>query len=52
VSEELLVFRLLSLHNVHFLTGLMREARAAVQAGMFAGWSAGWLARYRAGAKI
>jgi queuine tRNA-ribosyltransferase len=52
VSEELLVFRLLSLHNVHFLTGLMREARAAVEAGTFAGWSAAWLARYRAGAKV
>jgi len=52
VSEELLVFRLLSLHNVHFLTGLMREARAAIAAGAFAGWSAAWLARYRAGAKV
>ncbi len=52
VSEELLVFRLLSLHNVHFLTGLMREARAAIAAGSFAGWSAAWLARYRAAARV
>ncbi len=52
VSEELLVFRLLSLHNVHFLTGLMREARAAILAGEFAGWSAAWLGRYRAGTKV
>jgi queuine tRNA-ribosyltransferase len=50
VSEELLGLRLLSLHNVHFLTGLMREARARILEGGFAGWSAAWLARYRAGA--
>jgi queuine tRNA-ribosyltransferase len=46
VSEELLGLRLLSLHNVHFLVALMREARAAVLAGTFAGWSRDWLARY------
>jgi queuine tRNA-ribosyltransferase len=46
VSEELLGLRLLSLHNVHFLVALMREARAAVLAGTFAGWSREWLARY------
>jgi queuine tRNA-ribosyltransferase len=46
VSEELLGLRLLSLHNVHFLVALMREARAAVLAGTFAGWRRDWLARY------
>jgi queuine tRNA-ribosyltransferase len=46
VSEEILGLRLLSLHNVHFLVALMRDARAAVQAGTFAGWSRDWLARY------
>ncbi len=46
VSEELLGLRLLSLHNVHFLVALMREARAAILAGTFAGWSREWLARY------
>ncbi len=45
-SEELLGLRLLSLHNVHFLTTLMRTARAAVLEGSFDGWSRDWLARY------
>ncbi len=51
VSEELLGFRLMSLHNVHFLIGLMRDARTALAAGTFAGWSADWLARYRANSR-
>ncbi len=46
VTEELLGLRLLSLHNVHFLVALMRDARAALLAGSFAGWSQDWLARY------
>ncbi|WP_396224764.1 tRNA guanosine(34) transglycosylase Tgt [Gemmatimonas sp.] len=46
VAEEILGLRLLSLHNVHFLVALMRDARAAVQAGTFAGWSRDWLAHY------
>jgi queuine tRNA-ribosyltransferase len=46
VAEEILGLRLLSLHNVHFLVALMRDARAAVQAGTFQGWSREWLARY------
>jgi queuine tRNA-ribosyltransferase len=46
VAEEILGLRLLSLHNVHFLVALMRDARAAVQAGTFEGWSRDWLARY------
>ena len=46
VAEEILGLRLLSLHNVHFLVALMRDAREAVQAGTFQGWSRDWLARY------
>lgn len=46
VTEEILGLRLLSLHNVHFLVALMREARAAIAAGTFDGWSRAWLARY------
>jgi queuine tRNA-ribosyltransferase len=46
VADEILGLRLLSLHNVHFLVALMRDARAAVQAGTFEGWSRDWLARY------
>ena len=45
-SEEMLGLRLLSLHNVHFLVALMRDARAAIRAGTFDGWSRDWLARY------
>jgi len=46
IAEEILGLRLLSLHNVHFLVALMRDARAAIQDGSFAGWSRDWLARY------
>lgn len=46
VAEELLGLRLLSLHNVHFLVALMREARAALEGATFTGWSQQWLARY------
>lgn len=46
VTEEILGLRLLSLHNVHFLVALMREARTALVHGTFAGWSRDWLARY------
>ncbi len=46
VTEEILGLRLLSLHNVHFLVALMRDARAALFAGSFQSWSRDWLARY------
>ncbi len=50
VARETLGERLLALHNLAFLMATMREARAALGAGMFAGWSEAWLARYRANA--
>jgi queuine tRNA-ribosyltransferase len=46
VTEEILGLRLLSLHNVHFLVALMREARSAIATGTFEGWSRAWLDRY------
>jgi queuine tRNA-ribosyltransferase len=46
VSDEMLGMRLLSLHNVHFLVSLMRDAREAVAQSRFATWSEQWLARY------
>jgi queuine tRNA-ribosyltransferase len=46
VSDEMLGLRLLSLHNVHFLVSLMREARSALLGGTFDGWSEAWLQRY------
>lgn len=45
VSNEILGLRLLSLHNVHFLTALMRGARHAIRAGEYDRWSAEWLHR-------
>jgi queuine tRNA-ribosyltransferase len=46
VSDEMLGMRLLSLHNVHFLVALMRNARQAIANGSFADWSRRWLERY------
>ncbi len=45
-AEELLGLRLLSLHNVAFLTRLARDARAHVCAGDFHPWRRDWLARH------
>jgi queuine tRNA-ribosyltransferase len=47
VSDEILGLRLLSLHNVHFLLSLGRQARAAIRSGDFERWARDWLARYR-----
>ena len=46
VTDEILGLRLLSLHNVHFLVSLMRQARSALLGGTFDGWSDAWLRRY------
>ena len=46
VTDEILGLRLLSLHNVHFLVRLMRDAREAIRAGKFASWRSDWTARY------
>jgi queuine tRNA-ribosyltransferase len=46
VTDEILGLRLLSLHNVHFLVRLMRDAREAIRAGDFARWRSDWTARY------
>ena len=46
VADEMLGLRLLSLHNVHFLVLLMREARTALLGGTFDAWSTEWLQRY------
>jgi queuine tRNA-ribosyltransferase len=45
-SDEVLGLRLLSLHNVHFLTAIMRRARRAILEGEFQAWSRDWLQRY------
>ena len=46
LADEILGLRLLSLHNVHFLVSLMRQARVALLGGTFDGWSEAWLRRY------
>jgi queuine tRNA-ribosyltransferase len=46
VAEEMLGPRLLSLHNVHFLLSLVRQARQAVAAGTFGCFAEHWLDRY------
>lgn len=46
LADEILGLRLMSLHNVHFLVSLMREARAALLGGTFDAWSESWLRRY------
>ena len=45
-ADEMLGPRLLSVHNVHFLVALMRDAREALRAGAFDAWSQDWLARH------
>lgn len=40
MTRELLVFRLLSLHNIWFYQRLVAEARRAILAGRFAEWAA------------
>ena len=45
-ADEILGLRLLSLHNVHFLVRLMRDARDAIRRETSDAWSEDWLARY------
>jgi queuine tRNA-ribosyltransferase len=45
-ADEMLGPRLLSLHNVHFLIALLRDARRAIAGGTFDAWSQRWLERY------
>ena len=46
MSEELLVYRLLSLHNLYFFLGLMAAMRAAITEGAFESFRTRFLARY------
>ena len=45
-ARELLAYRLLTLHNVTFYLGLMRQMREAVASGAFASFRARFLERY------
>ena len=47
VSKELFGARLLSIHNIRFLTKLTEESRERIADGTFHSWSRDWLERYR-----
>lgn len=47
-NDEILGLRLLTLHNLHFYLDLMKQARRAIEAGVFAPFQADFLRRYRA----
>ena len=46
MTRELLVYRLLSLHNLTFYLGLLADARASILEGRFEGFRARFLTRY------
>jgi len=46
MSDELLAYRLLSLHNVHFFIGVVRAMRAAITERAFAAFKSRFFARY------
>ena len=51
ISGEWLSMRLLSLHNIRFLTKLAEDARTAIRGGYFSSWSESWLTRFRGGSQ-
>lgn len=48
VAGELLGLRLVSIHNLYFLTDLMEKARSAIEGGRFEGWASDWISKYQA----
>jgi queuine tRNA-ribosyltransferase len=46
MAEELLIYRLLSQHNLHFFLGLMRAMRTAIAEGAFEAFRTRFFARY------
>jgi queuine tRNA-ribosyltransferase len=52
MADELLAYRLLSLHNVSFFHGLMTAMRAAVDAGAFAPFRARFFSRYAVSSEL
>ena len=47
VAGEWLALRLLSIHNLRFLVGLVEQARRHIADGSFHSWRGDWLERYR-----
>jgi len=52
MADELLAYRLLSLHNVHFFHALMAAMRAAVDGGAFEPFRARFFARYAVSSEV
>jgi queuine tRNA-ribosyltransferase len=52
VSDEILGLRLLSLHNVHFLISLARQARVAIVQGRLDAWARAFLERLKSGSVL
>ena len=52
ISGEWLSMRLLTIHNLHFLIDLTRQARVAIQQGQYAAWSRDWLDRFHSAAEM
>ncbi len=49
LSKELLVYRLLTLHNLHFFLDLMRGARQAIESDRFAAFKRDFLEKFEGG---
>jgi len=49
VTQEILSCTLLSIHNLHFLLDLMRQAREHIEIGDFSTWSKAWIECYESG---
>jgi queuine tRNA-ribosyltransferase len=45
-AEEILGLRLITLHNLHFYLGLLKDARAAIEAGTFATFQKDFVSNY------
>lgn len=45
IARELLAYRLLTIHNLHYYLRLMEEMRTAIEAGAFSAWRAEFHAR-------
>jgi len=50
-AQELLAYRLNSIHNLAFFLDLMAKARQAIEEGRYAAWSRAWLEERRLRAK-
>jgi len=50
-AGELLAWRLISIHNLRFLTRLAEQARRRIADRTFGDWSQAWVSRYRSSAK-